>query len=104
MPTATPTKTLKNLKLFTHKLNTMKEIKRTYQFEREYTHGLTGHLATVSCEIEIDYAKKQWGIDNITAHVFSGNGWSANLPKIKATLDMHLDVVEFVMRELDENQ
>ncbi len=47
----------------------MKEVKRTYQFEHEYTHGLTGYPATVSCEIEIDYAKKQWAIDNLTAHL-----------------------------------
>ena len=104
MPTAMPTMTMMNVKLFTHKLNKMKEVKRTYKFEREYTHGLTGHPATVSCEIEIDYEKKQWYIDNITAHAFTGSGWSTNLPKIKATIEMHLDVIEFAMRELDENQ
>ncbi len=46
----------------------------------------------------------QMAIDNLTAHLFTGSGWSSNLPKIKATLDMHLKVIDFAMRELDENQ
>lgn len=93
-----------NVKLFTHKLNKMKEVKRTYQFEHEYTHGLTGYPATVTCEVDIDYAKKQWAINNLTAHLFTGSGWSSNLPKIKATLEMHLQVIDFAMSELDDNQ
>jgi hypothetical protein len=93
-----------NVKLFTHKLNKMKEVKRTYQFEHEYTHGLTGYPATVTCEVDIDYARKQWAINNLTAHLFTGSGWSSNLPKIKATLEMHLKVIDFAMSELDDNQ
>jgi hypothetical protein len=80
----------------------MKEIKRTYKFERVYLHGLNGQNATVSCEVEIDYDKKMFFIDNITTHHLNGSGYEYNIPKIEATIEMHLDVCRFIQSELGE--
>jgi hypothetical protein len=35
--------------------------------------------------------------------VFNGSGWSTNLPKIKATIEMHAEVIEFAMLELGDD-
>jgi hypothetical protein len=77
----------------------MKEIKRTYKFERTYTHGLNGHDATVFCEVEVDREKKVFFVNNLTTHHLNGAGYEYNIPKIKATIEMHLDVAEFLERE-----
>jgi hypothetical protein len=95
--------TIASNKLTINKSTKMKEVKRTYLFEREYTHGITWQPANVTCELEIDYGRSQWSIDNITAHVFNGSGWSTNLPKIKATIEMHAEVIEFAILELGDD-
>ena len=77
----------------------MKEIKRTYKFERSYLHGLNGQNASVTCEVEVDYERKSFFVHNLTTHHLNTSGNDYNLPKIRATIEMHLDVVEFLERE-----
>jgi hypothetical protein len=49
--------------------------------------------------VEVDKEKKVFFVNNLTTHHLNGAGYEYNIPKIKATIEMHLDVAEFLERE-----
>jgi hypothetical protein len=68
----------------------MQEVKRTFRFTRDYINNV-GKPASVVTEIEVDFDKKSFFIDNLTTHDFRGYATRDNLPKMIATLELQLE-------------
>jgi hypothetical protein len=79
----------------------MKEVKRTFLFEKEYIHPHSNTAATVSCEVEVDYDKSTFFVHHGAAHICGGHSASYNLPKMQATADMHIEVLEFIKEQFN---
>ena len=72
-------------------------------FSTQYTHGLSGKPALVTSSVQLDADSGIFNLDIVKGHDTMGRGNLLNLPKMRATLEMKLDIIDFLESELSMN-